>query len=297
MCDSERKSLERRARIVRVMYAVINLYALALVLAICLHSSCHTEELRLLVCRMFIGAMIFIPVSPVVLWFLNKPCRAIHTKPQRIYLIVSRVMLTLAWILACVPIAVIVGLGIDQELSTKRTTNVIPIKGGHELIVKTTTTPGFLQGPNIKKRQSIRWASGRKEELAAPYFNDDIAISNVLEARGYVFLEAGQTLFYRQGTIASVQGNWQRWKLWDSDGLSQYDAKSHHEHYYVKQGRVYLPHRIESIDPTTLQIVMVSDEVVPAMPKYLVFSATGETPVTWVFDEEATRKRGVRSKE
>ncbi|MCL2104867.1 MAG: hypothetical protein FWH21_07440, partial [Kiritimatiellaeota bacterium] len=66
------------------------------------------------------------------------------------------------------------------------------------------------------------------------------------------------------------------------------------KHYFFSESMYagyHLPHRIESIDPETLQIHMVSSESITSMPKLLIFSMTNGPPVTWLFDEAATRMR------
>ena len=310
MPDKEEKRLKDRAENVRLIYTIANLYALATILgivfSICSSSSARTGWLLL----MSGGAFIAIPISTVVLWCRNRPCRTIHTKIQRGYLIVSRVFLTSVWLLTCVPVGRISTFWVIQEMDTKRVTTKVPLNGGHELIIKTTISPGF-QDPNIKKKLRIRWASGRTEILPTLFHTD---ISSILEANGYVFLISGQTLIYRQGTISSIRGGWMWWNLKNSKPcvyafLRQY-AKEHDDtgvtienedtiryapkHYFFS-GSMYagyhLPHRIESIDSETLQIHMVSSESITSMPKLLIFSMTNGPPVTWLFDEAATRMR------
>ena len=287
--DNEKKSLENRAKTVRLMYTIVNLYVLVMLFCVISGSSSWIA---------LGGTIIFIiPVFTIILWFLNKPCRNVHSIAQRWYLRMSRVILVLGWI----PVFVVVlclGYGVVHYYSnTKKTTAVTQLDGGHELITETAMSQGLIE-PTLKTRQIVRWASGHTEKL--PHHIP--GITNVLEVGGYVFLGAEGGFHYRPGTIASVEGEWRYWspsQLYKF--LRQYVNPNDLDTSAVNLG-VSIPHRIESIDPVTLQIVMTSESPIPSMPKHLVFSMARvrehvESPniiypsyITWGFDEEATRE-------
>ena len=315
MCDKEKTALEKRAQAVRVIYTIINLSVLLAVLVFCFDARGQYKIL------MGGVAFLIIPLSPVFLWFLNKPCRRIHTNNQRRYLIVSRIILALAWVSMCTIVVniltYILSDMISYQRSIKKYETTIPLVGGHEIFAEKTKSPGFLQGPATVKihEQRIRWASGHTENFPITLrWWEEKSLSSALEVNDYVFLLAGQTLFYRSGTIASVQGEWKSWHLRMTPSLYAFLRQYAREHddgkitfseteegefvrynigYYsfATNGRFTLPHRTESIDSTTLQVIMTSKEPIVPMPKHLVFSVTNVPPhgIQWVFDEEATR--------
>ena len=90
--DNEKKSLESRASTVRMIYTVISLYVLTTIFFMLPATPNVVIGLTMLVSMCFIA-----PVSTVVLWFLNRPCRKIHTVPQRCYLAGARIILFLGW--------------------------------------------------------------------------------------------------------------------------------------------------------------------------------------------------------
>ena len=96
MCDKEKTALEKRAQVVRVIYTIINLCILSFIILLCVYVDIRPVSLAVKIVANLI--MIGTLISPIPLWFLNRPCHVIHTKPQQIYLNVSRVFLVLAWV-------------------------------------------------------------------------------------------------------------------------------------------------------------------------------------------------------
>ena len=92
MCDNERKSLESRASTVRMIYTVISLYVLTTIFFMRPATPSLAIGLTMLFSMCFIA-----PASTVVLWFLNRPCRKVHSVPQRWYLAGARIILFLGW--------------------------------------------------------------------------------------------------------------------------------------------------------------------------------------------------------
>ena len=322
MSDNENKVLRVRAWWVRAIYTAASLYILITLFLFTGSKYFHPEiEFFAQLTRfMFGGSFVIFPVCAIVLWFLNRPCRTLHTTFQKKYLIASRIIFSVGCIPALIFASFISILAIDQCRNTKRSTTTTPLTGGHKLIVKQTISPG-LTDANIKRTVVIRWASGRIEAL--PFKFDGIAqhTSNVLEAGGHVLLPAGRFLLYRPGTIASEQGTW---RIWNPPSqplyafLRQYaqehgdvgititsDQEPHGEPityirydgmgYFASAERVYMPHLIKSIDPTTLQIVMSLNKPIAPMPEHLVFSAIHTPSLTWEFDEPATKTYKTRT--
>ena|GEM_PF-6593634 len=113
MCDNEKIALAKRARNVRLIYTVVNLYVLIPALILCFDFYPLVVEIGKL---MIVGMGFIIPISTVVLWHLNKPCRTIHTKHQHIYLFASRGILVFGWAWASMMIAQFVILVISLIL-------------------------------------------------------------------------------------------------------------------------------------------------------------------------------------
>ena len=93
MCDNERKSLESRARAVRMLYTFANLYVLTTIFISLPVVSHDTSMVQALISNHFSILLIF----TVTLWVHNRPCRKIHSVSQQRYLFVSRVILAVGW--------------------------------------------------------------------------------------------------------------------------------------------------------------------------------------------------------
>ncbi len=228
--EHEEMAMKNRAQIVRLGYTIVNLYVLtAILLALLQTTRFRSTSIAHVALFMVLGTFAVIPVSAVVLWILNRPCRRNHTRPQQRYLIASRIILALAWLLSCVPPGFLAASAISQVRGTTKTMSTTPLIGGHEFIVKQTMTPGFLD-PSISRRLSIRWASGRTEDLPTTFEAAEQYVANVLVAGGYVFIPAGRTLFYRPGTVTSAQGPWRMWEITSSQALNAFLRKYAKEH-------------------------------------------------------------------
>ena len=222
--------MKNRVHIVRLIYTIVNLYVLTMIAFTVLQTTrfCSTS-LGHVALFMILGTSAIVPLSAAILWILNRPCRADHTKLQRRYLIASRIVLALAWILSCVLTAYLGTAAVSQIRGTKKSMSTTPMTGGHEFIVNQTMTPGFLD-PSIKRMLSVRWASGGTEGLPTTFNGVEHHATNVLEAGGYVLIPAGRSLFYRPGTVASVQGPWRIWEITPTPSLHAYLRQYAKEH-------------------------------------------------------------------
>ena len=93
-----------RAQWVRSGYTVANVYIAAAALLVFSHISDHGASIILY------SLFFMIPLSVVVLWGLNRRCRTEHSRPQRAYLIASRIVLFVAWLFSCLPVVIWIGL-------------------------------------------------------------------------------------------------------------------------------------------------------------------------------------------
>lgn len=217
--EQEENVMKHLVQRVRHVYTTLNLYVLiTIVFAVLQTTRFRSTFLAHVALLMLLGAFVLIPAGAVFIWRLNKYSRENHTRLQRLYLTTSRLVLALAWLVSSVPIVVLGGAAILQICATKTSTSTTPLVGGHKFIVKQTMTPGFLD-PSIKRKLSIRWASGRTEKLPTTFNDAERYATNVLVAGGYVLIPAGRSLFYRPGTISSADGPWRMWKISSSQSL------------------------------------------------------------------------------
>lgn len=85
-----------KAQWVRTGYTIANTYiALAILLFFSKSSSPFLYYIEVFLLR---SLFLLIPVLAAILWFLNRHCRNEHSKLQKKYLIVSRIILGTAWI-------------------------------------------------------------------------------------------------------------------------------------------------------------------------------------------------------
>jgi hypothetical protein len=94
-----------RVKWVQTGYTVVNLCIAAAALLCFLETSRFHSRLSDHGAPFMVTALFFlIPLAAVVLWVLNRPCRIAHSRPQRAYLIVSRVVWFGTWLFSCLPV-------------------------------------------------------------------------------------------------------------------------------------------------------------------------------------------------
>lgn len=217
--------MKNRAQLVRVIYTAINLYiATTVLLAILQATRFRATLMGQAALFMVLSVSVIMPLMTMVLWFLNRRCRSDHTRAQRRYLIASRIIFVLAWLVSCVLTAFLGAATISQIRNTKRSTTISQMSGGHQFIVNQAMIPGFLD-PTIKRSLSIRWTSGRTEDLPTTFNDAERYAKNVVEAGGYVLIPAGRSLFHRPGTISSARGSWRLWEISSSQSLHAFLRK------------------------------------------------------------------------
>jgi hypothetical protein len=89
-----------RDRRVLIGYTVVNVYIVTTALRL-FHRSTSLA---------IVSLFFLIPFSGIVLWFLNRRCRGGHSRPAKAYLVASRTLLVIAWLLSCLPTVLWIGV-------------------------------------------------------------------------------------------------------------------------------------------------------------------------------------------
>jgi hypothetical protein len=200
---------------------------------------------------------------------------------------------------------------------------------GAHLVVKYTTTPGFLES-SVSASYTIVWPSGRFESLPddSPFF--DAKKVRIEVPTQSVWLVGDNGFVIREGSSGKLFGRWFAWHLGSpSEALFEYmdrvanldgDASVHRIPYSISKrlgggivsgaeketvfmlsyggkfsasptGHYWLPHRLHRIDHSNRIIYCLDYDNIRGMPKELVFSPDYGRPGKWRFDRERTIER------
>lgn len=125
-----------RPKLVWIGYTVVNaLIAMTASLHIAeeLQFRCRISSQYLSLC--FYSLFLVIPIAAISLWLLNRKCRKNISRATDVYFGVSRVLFTMAWLVSCLPIALIIAIAQPWPLSLRQGPDTDYARQGFERFV------------------------------------------------------------------------------------------------------------------------------------------------------------------
>jgi len=129
-----------------------------------------------------------------------------------------------------IPHYILLGILMFGSSCSRSTTFHHQTPTGETIILKQTSTPGFLD-PTIKRQHFVKWNSGKKERLPNVWFLHEGHFPRIVQTNDHVWIISERGLLVRKGSPKKSGGEWHQWEIRPDEKLFAFlfdYASDHH---------------------------------------------------------------------